>query len=758
MINDIIVKNVATYDNSDHLIANLKKLNFFYGTNGSGKTTISRIINSPFNYKDSTIQWENNRPLNCMVYNKDFIRKNFQQSSNIPGVFTLGEDSIENQQRIKELQQSLTVQQKEKSEILNGIVEIELPQEQLKQKEDLKESFFDLFWKAKEDLDKTAIDIYLQGFKGSKQKFFEKVLEESHKSKSQLKGKSQLLSEQEEYDDAKKRELPIINLIHAETINAIEKAKILSEIIVGKDNTVISGLINKLNNSPWVNQGREYLSHSDGKCPFCQQELPEGFLQKIEDYFDFTYEEKIKELKRLLDDYQKQVVDIDEKLTGILDKYPDSILDKNQLQAKKSELDKILQHNTTFMKEKVAMPTIENKIQQSKGIIQGINTILTESNSTIIAQNERARNFNKEKIKSEVWRYVVDFLKSDIKRYVQQVSELEKTQKEQIRNLQKINKEITTTEQLLHQEEKKKTSVMRTINKINTVLKQFGFTNFKLDKTADGNNYKIVRMDGSDVGDTLSEGEVSFVTFLYFFFLLQGRNEKSDFNIEEEAVVVFDDPVSSLDNNILFIVATLIRSLFGKMISKDTDYYVKQLFVLTHNIYFFHELTNFQGIAALNKKNKKGKGNKNVAYYIIKKVNGQSTIVSYDDNPIKTIYQVLWEQVKNAEKNIQDGNIREIDLIGLPNVLRRIVEYYFKILGALSTEGVIKQLPEETRIYARSLLMYLNTSSHGFMDETIDIIPDIELIRQYLKIFKSIFYSTGNEAHYDMMMGYREDE
>ena len=148
MINDIIVKNVATYDNSDHLIANLKKLNFFYGTNGSGKTTISRIINSPFNYKDSTIQWENNRPLNCMVYNKDFIRKNFQQSSNIPGVFTLGEDSIENQQRIKELQQSLTVQQKEKSEILNGIVEIELPQEQLKQKEDLKESFFDLFWKA----------------------------------------------------------------------------------------------------------------------------------------------------------------------------------------------------------------------------------------------------------------------------------------------------------------------------------------------------------------------------------------------------------------------------------------------------------------------------------------------------------------------------------------------------------------------------------------------------------------------------------
>ena len=73
MINDIIVKNVATYDNSDHLIANLKKLNFFYGTNGSGKTTISRIINSPFNYKDSTIQWENNRPLNCIIRNRSAL-------------------------------------------------------------------------------------------------------------------------------------------------------------------------------------------------------------------------------------------------------------------------------------------------------------------------------------------------------------------------------------------------------------------------------------------------------------------------------------------------------------------------------------------------------------------------------------------------------------------------------------------------------------------------------------------------------------
>ena len=43
MIEKIEIKNTATY--IDETLDNLSKVNFIYGNNGSGKTTVSRIIN-----------------------------------------------------------------------------------------------------------------------------------------------------------------------------------------------------------------------------------------------------------------------------------------------------------------------------------------------------------------------------------------------------------------------------------------------------------------------------------------------------------------------------------------------------------------------------------------------------------------------------------------------------------------------------------------------------------------------------------------
>ena len=42
MIEKIEIKNTATYINE--VLDNLSKVNFIYGNNGSGKTTVSRII------------------------------------------------------------------------------------------------------------------------------------------------------------------------------------------------------------------------------------------------------------------------------------------------------------------------------------------------------------------------------------------------------------------------------------------------------------------------------------------------------------------------------------------------------------------------------------------------------------------------------------------------------------------------------------------------------------------------------------------
>jgi wobble nucleotide-excising tRNase len=85
----------------------------------------------------------------------------------------------------------------------------------------------------------------------------------------------------------------------------------------------------------------------------------------------------------------------------------------------------------------------------------------------------------------------------------------------------------------------------------------------------------IERYNGEDAFLTLSEGERNFIVFLYFYHLIKGSFSKND--IENDMVVVIDDPVSSLDNDILFIISTLIRNLW-----KSTDFpYIKQFFILT---------------------------------------------------------------------------------------------------------------------------------------------------------------------------------
>jgi wobble nucleotide-excising tRNase len=98
------------------------------------------------------------------------------------------------------------------------------------------------------------------------------------------------------------------------------------------------------------------------------------------------------------------------------------------------------------------------------------------------------------------------------------------------------------------------TSVQPTVNGSNSLLTSFGFTGFGLGTAGErAHFYKIVRNDGANATDTLSEGERGFVTFLYFYHFLRGSMSES--GMSAERIVVFDDPVSNLDSDVLFTAA-----------------------------------------------------------------------------------------------------------------------------------------------------------------------------------------------------------
>ena len=92
MIESIHLASEGAYDAAGTALSGLKKLNFIFGPNGSGKTTISRVIEDLGRYPTCAIAWTSGVPLEARVYNKDFVTHHFDGDSNIKGIYTFGEN------------------------------------------------------------------------------------------------------------------------------------------------------------------------------------------------------------------------------------------------------------------------------------------------------------------------------------------------------------------------------------------------------------------------------------------------------------------------------------------------------------------------------------------------------------------------------------------------------------------------------------------------------------------------------------------
>src|SRR5690606_10104250 len=140
-------------------------------------------------------------------------------------------------------------------------------------------------------------------------------------------------------------------------------------------------------------------------------------------------------------------------------------------------------------------------------------------------------------------------------------------------------------------------------------------------------SYRLARPNGDDARETLSEGEKTFVTFLYFYYLLKGST--SETGVATDRIVVFDDPVSSLDSDVLFIVSSLMKEVCND--ARQGLGQIKQVFVLTHNVYFHKELTYCKRPA--------GGALKSESFWIVRKVGQQSKVERHASNPVKTGYE-----------------------------------------------------------------------------------------------------------------------
>lgn len=95
MLEKITIQKCATYDETGCIIEPLNKVNFIYGANGTGKTTISNYIKDPAipYYSNCKLKWQNS-PIDTLIYNKNFRDDNFS-TGKISGIFTLGQATKE---------------------------------------------------------------------------------------------------------------------------------------------------------------------------------------------------------------------------------------------------------------------------------------------------------------------------------------------------------------------------------------------------------------------------------------------------------------------------------------------------------------------------------------------------------------------------------------------------------------------------------------------------------------------------------------
>lgn len=85
--------------------------------------------------------------------------------------------------------------------------------------------------------------------------------------------------------------------------------------------------------------------------------------------------------------------------------------------------------------------------------------------------------------------------------------------------------------------------------------------------------------------------------------------------------------------------------------------------------------------------------------------------------------------------------------------MRRIIEYYFRILGDFKHNDNLSECfenIEEERV-CNSFILWFNDGSHGISDDLFVQSQDTG-IETYLKVFEKIFEITGHEAHYKVMM------
>lgn len=719
MITEVHIENVASYKGASKL-SPTNKISLLYGLNGTGKSTISNYLYNPelVQYKDCKLH--KSSECDMLVYNQQFLNDYFYEEDSLKGIFTLSKENKSILQSIHQETKKLEELEKNKKGIDEKLVDVK---NRLSKR---KESATNNVWKIKTSYSggDRVLEYCLDGLKRTEKLF-------THISSIPLPA-----TKPEDTIEKLKGEVSSIKGNNAVRINRlnnynfsgsnIEKDSLFKKVIVGSQEGSVAEFINNLGNIDWVKTGLEYIpeeiSENAVECPFCQEKtITKQLISSIENVFDLSYENDIEGLKKLQEKYLESANELTfGNIDDLIVVTPEI---SKQWKLATEKIKAIHRENTLLIENKLKNPSTPIELNRSDDAVSEINDAATKLNSLIDSHNKKLENKSNSlnEIKNRFWNLMRWDYDQTLSSYETESAELQKEENSILAEQSAKVKEITATNISISTLRKQTVNIEEAIENINNALIEIGVVGFSVVKHGE-NLYKVARTDAdSDAFHSLSEGEKTVISFLYFIELCKG--EKTAESSPKKKVVVIDDPISSLSHLYIFNIGQLIKRTFFN--SKAYE----QVIVFTHSLYFFYELTHT---------NKEKRNETQNLYRIIKNSNG-SSIVGMKYEEIQNDYQTYWSMIKD------DSTPPAL----IANCMRNIIEYFFNFVQKKDFNNVF-QKPALSADKFKAFYRYMNRESHSLGQNIFDIKEfNYETFKEGLKL---IFEECGYIDHYKAMM------
>lgn len=694
----------------DNELSGLKEKNFFYGKNGTGKSTLCQLINEQLG-----------REFDVRVFQgfESVIGEDEKLNSIVLGESNkLVQKEIDSKLEIISENEVQAIKKNELLKSLKGFDEVE------------KSPFLSQYEKSQDDVRKKENEIGLlyQKCAGEITSEFNLARNYSRKNFRNDIPNSRKLTEDEYkkslaiYETTEKRKI-----IEREfpSINFESYCKSVNEIIVSKVNAIVIKELkeNSLKRS-FAEEGLKIHNEGD-KCAFCGGEVTAERIVELESVFN------TKEVFRLQDRIKQGIAKIEEcidilsniDILNASDFY--SHLDTEKVN---SRLIDIKKEQMNFLKEcKMQLEKKEKELFISMDSFEmriplSFTTIQKDLNELIKSHNEFSNDI--EKSKSEAKRKLIlhrvaekceqmgtERLQGELATLKKTSTDLKKILSDEIEKIEsdkrKIESEIIEQRKELKQLQEKIKNPEIIIKNINEKISKSGKKNLELKYIESGKHYKIINKDGSTRNiQEISTGEKNIIAFLYFI----GSLDSPELETGKPKIIVLDDPMNSNDDTMQYLIISEIEKLYSR---KNL---FKHFILLTHNSHFYLKVTFGRRVR------RDGKNPYEMDNFVRMINDGNLTSFKYlkhKNEDFTTQYGSLWKELKF----LYDNDKKDF----MCNTIRRIIETYVVFNGVSGNKDAESKMLFNTNSHYTEI-GDLETDINGYSREDI-----IGLMRKFFK-------------------------